>query len=57
MDYSLLSNSTLFSEIPADDIEKIFQGVPSSGALASAFMFGYKNRFPVNVVAVTNSLI
>jgi len=28
--------------------------IPASGALASAFMFGIKNRFPVNVVAMTD---
>jgi len=103
MDYSLLTNSSLFSGIPADDIRAILGSVPSriikfrkgamvaqsgetvnslmlvisgtvkgemidfagrvikiedipvSGALASAFMFGSKNRFPVNVVALTDS--
>jgi CRP-like cAMP-binding protein len=29
------------------------EDIPASGALASAFMFGNKNRFPVNVVAMT----
>lgn len=30
------------------------EDIPASGALASAFMFGNKNRFPVNVVAMTD---
>jgi CRP/FNR family transcriptional regulator, dissimilatory nitrate respiration regulator len=29
------------------------EDIPAPGALASAFMFGNKNRFPVNVVAVS----
>jgi CRP-like cAMP-binding protein len=30
------------------------EDVPAPGAIASAFMFGNRNRFPVNVVAVTD---
>jgi CRP/FNR family transcriptional regulator, dissimilatory nitrate respiration regulator len=30
------------------------EDIPAPGALASAFMFGNKNRFPVNVVAVSD---
>ena len=30
------------------------EDVPAPGALASAFMFGNRNRFPVNVVAVSD---
>jgi CRP/FNR family transcriptional regulator, dissimilatory nitrate respiration regulator len=30
------------------------EDVPAPGAIASAFMFGNKNKFPVNVVAVTD---
>jgi len=30
------------------------EDIPAPGALASAFIFGNKNRFPVNVVAVTD---
>jgi len=33
------------------------EDIPAPGALASAFMFGHKNRFPVNVVAVTDALL
>jgi CRP/FNR family transcriptional regulator, dissimilatory nitrate respiration regulator len=29
--------------------------IPASGALASAFIFGSRNRFPVNVVAVSDA--
>lgn len=101
MDYSLLSNSALFSGIQSGEIEMVLRGIPcrtrkfregsliagsgepvnslmivlsgkvkgemidfagkvikiedipASGALASAFMFGNKNRFPVNVIAMT----
>jgi CRP-like cAMP-binding protein len=31
------------------------EDIQAPGALASAFMFGNRNRFPVNVVAVTNT--
>lgn len=31
--------------------------VPASGALASAFLFGNRNRFPVNVVAISDTRI
>ena len=31
------------------------EDIPAPGALASAFMFGNKNKFPVNVVAITDS--
>jgi CRP/FNR family transcriptional regulator, dissimilatory nitrate respiration regulator len=31
------------------------EDIPAPGALASAFMFGNKNRFPVNVVAITDT--
>jgi CRP-like cAMP-binding protein len=31
------------------------EDIPAPGALASAFIFGNNNRFPVNVVAVTDS--
>ena len=105
MDYSLLSESPLFSGILPDEIDRIMQDVPhrirkfrkgaliaqsgeqvnslllvlagkvkgemvdfagkvikiedipASGALASAFMFGRRNRFPVNVVAITEASI
>ena len=105
MDYSLLSESPLFSGILPDEIDRIMQEVPhrirkfrkgaliaqsgeqvnslllvlagkvkgemvdfagkvikiedipASGALASAFMFGRRNRFPVNVVAITEASI
>ena len=105
MDYSLLSESPLFSGILPDEIDRIMQEVPhrirkfrkgaliaqsgeqvnslllvlagkvkgemvdfagkvikiedipASGALASAFMFGSRNRFPVNVVAITEASI
>ena len=105
MDYSLLSESPLFSGILPDEIDRIMQDVPhrirkfrkgaliaqsgeqvnslllvlagkvkgemvdfagkvikiedipASGALASAFMFGSRNRFPVNVVAITEASI
>ncbi len=30
------------------------EDIPSPGALAAAFIFGNKNRFPVNVIAVTD---
>jgi CRP-like cAMP-binding protein len=30
------------------------EDIPAPGALASAFIFGGKNRFPVNVIAVTD---
>lgn len=30
------------------------EDIPAPGALASAFMFGAKNRFPVNVIAVSD---
>lgn len=30
------------------------EDIPAPGALASAFMFGSRNRFPVNVIAVTD---
>ena len=33
------------------------EDIPAPGALASAFMFGQKNRFPVNVVAVSDVLL
>jgi CRP-like cAMP-binding protein len=33
------------------------EDIPAPGALASAFMFGTKNRFPVNVVAKTDTEI
>ena len=33
------------------------EDIPAPGALASAFMFGNKNRFPVNVVAKTDTEI
>ncbi len=33
------------------------EDIPAPGALASAFMFGHKNRFPVNVIAVTDALL
>ncbi len=33
------------------------EDIPAPGALASAFMFGNKNRFPVNVVAVSDGEI
>jgi CRP/FNR family transcriptional regulator, dissimilatory nitrate respiration regulator len=33
------------------------EDIPAPGALASAFMFGSKNRFPVNVLAVTDTEI
>jgi CRP-like cAMP-binding protein len=29
--------------------------IPASGALASAFIFGSRNRFPVNVVAISDT--
>ena len=29
------------------------EDIPAPGALASAFMFGNRNRFPVNVIAIT----
>ena len=31
------------------------EDIPAPGALASAFIFGNKNKFPVNVIAVTDS--
>jgi len=31
------------------------EDIPASGALASAFIFGSRNRFPVNVVAVSDT--
>jgi CRP-like cAMP-binding protein len=31
------------------------EDIPAPGALASAFMFGNRNRFPVNVIAVSDS--
>jgi len=31
------------------------EDIPAPGALASAFMFGSRNRFPVNVVAITRT--
>jgi len=31
------------------------EDIPAPGAIASAFMFGNRNRFPVNVVAVSDS--
>jgi CRP-like cAMP-binding protein len=31
------------------------EDIPAPGALASAFMFGNSNRFPVNVIAITDS--
>jgi len=31
------------------------EDIPAPGALASAFMFGNRNRFPVNVLAVSDS--
>jgi CRP/FNR family transcriptional regulator, dissimilatory nitrate respiration regulator len=31
------------------------EDIPAPGALASAFMFGNRNRFPVNVIAITDS--
>ena len=30
------------------------EDIPAPGALASAFMFGNRNRFPVNVIAVSD---
>jgi len=105
MDYTLLSDSSLFTGFHPDEIERIMQEVPhrvrkfgegaliaqsgqqvnsllvvlagkvkgemidfagkvikiedipASGALASAFMFGSRNRFPVNVVAITEASI
>ena len=30
------------------------EDIPAPGAIASAFMFGHRNRFPVNVVAVSD---
>jgi CRP-like cAMP-binding protein len=33
------------------------EDIPAPGALASAFMFGHNNRFPVNVIAVTDALL
>jgi CRP-like cAMP-binding protein len=33
------------------------EDIPAPGALASAFLFGDRNRFPVNVAAVTNTTI
>jgi CRP/FNR family transcriptional regulator, dissimilatory nitrate respiration regulator len=101
MDYSLLSDASLFKGISPEEIEKILDNVPHSikkfqsgsmiclsgeqvnslmvvingvvkgemvdfagrvikiedipapGALAPAFMFGNRNRFPVNVIAVS----
>jgi CRP-like cAMP-binding protein len=103
MDYSLLSDSPLFKDITAENIEAIFKSVPfrvrkyqagltiaqsgepvtaliivlkglvkgimvdyagrvikiedipAPGALASAFIFGKMNRYPVNVIAVADS--
>jgi len=105
MDYTLLSDSSLFTGFHPDEIDRIMQDVPhrirkfrkgaliaqsgeqvnslllvlagkvkgemvdfagkvikiedipASGALASAFMFGRRNRFPVNVVAITEASI
>jgi CRP/FNR family transcriptional regulator, dissimilatory nitrate respiration regulator len=31
------------------------EDIPASGTLASAFIFGSRNKFPVNVVAITNA--
>jgi CRP-like cAMP-binding protein len=31
------------------------EDIPASGALASAFIFGGRNKFPVNVVAITDT--
>jgi CRP/FNR family transcriptional regulator, dissimilatory nitrate respiration regulator len=31
------------------------EDIPASGAIASAFMFGNKNRFPVNVISIVDS--
>ena len=31
------------------------EDIPAPGALASAFIFGSRNRFPVNVVALTDT--
>lgn len=31
------------------------EDIPAPRAIASAFMFGHKNRFPVNVIAVTDA--
>lgn len=31
------------------------EDIPAPGALASAFMFGNRNRFPVNVISVTDT--
>jgi CRP-like cAMP-binding protein len=31
------------------------EDIPAPGALASAFLFGNRNRFPVNVIAVTDT--
>jgi CRP/FNR family transcriptional regulator, dissimilatory nitrate respiration regulator len=33
------------------------EDIPAPGALAPAFLFGNKNRFPVNVIAITDSEI
>ena len=102
MDYSLLSNATLFKGLTPFEIETILsevsfrtrkfqagfmisqsgepvnsliivisgtvkgemvdyagrtikiEDIPAPGALASAFMFGNKNKFPVNVIAVSD---
>ena len=33
------------------------EDIPAPGALASAFLFGNKNRFPVNVIATSDAEI
>ncbi|MCX6329248.1 MAG: hypothetical protein NTZ85_07005 [Bacteroidia bacterium] len=48
MDYSLLLKAPLFKRLSFEEIEDI----PAPGALASAFMFGNRNRFPVNVITI-----
>jgi CRP/FNR family transcriptional regulator, dissimilatory nitrate respiration regulator len=50
----LVMNGTVKGEMVdyAGRVIKI-EDIPAPGALASAFLFGNKNRFPVNVVAVS----
>ena len=33
------------------------EDIPAPGALASAFMFGSNNRFPVNVICISDTEI
>jgi len=54
----IVTSGTVKGEM-VDDAGRVIkiEDIPAPGALATAFIFGHKNRFPVNVIAISDGEI